>query len=475
MSTVISALKSFEQHLDDTPFTKTQRKVWILSAMGVLLDGFDFFIIGVALPLIAHDFQMNAATKGLVAVAAVAGAFFGALVFGQVADRVGRKGMFLVDIILFVVFSAASAAAWNPASLIVFRFFLGVGIGADYPIGVSYIAECVPTRLRGRLIVGAFAFQALGSLLGVLVGLLILKAEPSLQAWRLMLAFGVLPAVVVVIMRDGLPESVRWHLARGNYEKASHAASALLESPITLNAQNSPPIEHGMSFSSLFKKRYIRRTIFASVPWFLQDISTYGIGIFTPTIMAAMALGTRSSFIAKDMGATEGAAAVDMLLVVGFMLAIVLVRYMSRVALQMVGFLGMALGLLMVASSSLMAAASAGQMGMIFGGFMVFNMFMNMGPNATTYLLSGETFPTSIRATGAGFAASMAKFGAVLGTFFFPILKAQIGIPTLLILLAVASALAASVTYGFRVDTRASLDSVHAPKLEPQYAEAAAG
>jgi len=149
MSTVIAALKSFEQQLDDTPFTKTQKKVWILSAMGVLLDGFDFFIIGVALPLIAHDFHMNAATKGLVAVAAVAGAFFGALIFGQVADNIGRKGMFLVDIILFVVFSAASAAAWNPASLIVFRFILGVGIGADYPIGVSYIAECVPTRLRG--------------------------------------------------------------------------------------------------------------------------------------------------------------------------------------------------------------------------------------------------------------------------------------------------------------------------------------
>src|SRR5580704_13994715 len=462
MSTVISALKSFEQHLDDTPFTKTQKKVWILSAMGVLLDGFDFFIIGVALPLIAHDFHMNAATKGLVAVAAVAGAFFGALVLGQVADNIGRKGMFLVDIILFVVFSAASAAAWNPASLIVFRFILGIGIGADYPIGVSYIAECVPTRVRGRLIVGAFAFQALGSLLGVLVGLLILKAYPSVHVWRLMLAFGVLPAVVVVIMRDGLPESVRWHLTRGNYEKASHAASKLLEMPITLSAQNSPIPECGMTFSSLFKKGCIRRTIFASVPWFLQDISTYGIGIFTPTIMAAMALGTSSSFIAKDIGATEGAAAVDMLLVVGFMLAIVLVRYVSRVSLQIVGFLGMAVGLLMVAASSLYPAASGGQMGLIFGGFMVFNMFMNMGPNATTYLLSGETFPTPIRATGAGFAASMAKVGAVLGAFFFPVLKAQIGIPALLALLAVASALAASVTYGFRVDTRASLDSVRA-------------
>ncbi len=462
MTSAIATLKSFEQHLDDTPFTKMQRKVWILSAMGVLLDGFDFFIIGVALPLIARDFQMNATTKGVVAVAAVAGALLGALVFGQVADRIGRKGMFLLDIILFVVFSAASAAAWNPASLIVFRFLLGIGIGADYPIGVSYIAESVPTRLRGRLIVGAFAFQALGSLLGVLVGLLILKADPAIEAWRWMLAFGVLPAVVVVLMRSGLPESVRWHLTRGNYEKASRAASQLLEMPIALNAQNSPAGERGLSFTSLFKKRYIRRTIFASVPWFLQDISTYGIGIFTPTIMGAMALGTSASFIAKDIGATEGAAAVDTLLIVGFMLAIVLVHYVSRIALQITGFFGMGLGLLMVASATLYPAASPANLGLIFGGFMTFNTFMNMGPNATTYLLSGETFPTSIRATGAGFAASMAKLGAVLGTFFFPILKAEIGIPALLLLLAGASALAAAVTYGFRVDTRASLDGARA-------------
>ena len=159
------------------------------------------------------------------------------------------------------------------------------------------------------------------------------------------------------------------------------------------------------------------------------------------------------------MGATEGAAVVDLLLIVGFMLAIVLVHYVSRITLQIAGFLGMALGLLMVAASSLMPTGSDRYMGLIFGGFMVFNTFMNMGPNATTYLLSGETFPTAIRATGAGFAASMAKLGAVLGTFFFPVLKAEIGIPALLIGLALASGLAAAITYGFRVDTSAALDA----------------
>ena len=97
---------------------------------------------------------------------------------------------------------------------------------------------------------------------------------------------------------------------------------------------------------------------------------------------------------------------------------------------------------------------------LIFGGFMVFNALMNMGPNSTTYLLSGETFPTSIRATGAGFAASMAKLGAVLGAFFFPILKARVGIPILLAPPGRRSLLAAVVTYVFRIDTSASLDSV---------------
>ena len=211
----------------------------------------------------------------------------------RLRDRIGRKGMFLADLMLFVIFGAASAVAWDPASLIAFRFLLGIGIGADYPIGVSYIAESVPTRLRARLIVGAFAFQALGSLLGVLVGLIMLKVDPSIGAWRWMLASGVVPALIVVLLRNGLPESVRWHLARGDYRQASDAASQLLESRIILTGQNSPRAEKALSFASLFHPRHRRRTVFASVPWFLQDISTYGIGIFTPTIIAALALGTQ--------------------------------------------------------------------------------------------------------------------------------------------------------------------------------------
>jgi sugar phosphate permease len=98
---------------------------------------------------------------------------------------------------------------------------------------------------------------------------------------------------------------------------------------------------------------------------------------------------------------------------------------------------------------------------LIFSGFLIFNLLMNMGPNATTFLLSGEVFPTSIRASGAGFAAAVSKAGAVLGTFTLPILKQSVGVPNLLIILACCCLLAALITYLLRIETKGvSLESV---------------
>ncbi|NJO41932.1 MAG: MFS transporter [Cyanobacteria bacterium CRU_2_1] len=421
--------------------------------MGVFLDGFDLFIIGVALPLIERDFSLNPVTKGLIAGAAVVGAFVGSAIGGFVTDKFGRKGMFVIDLIFFVVFAAASACAWNPASLIAFRFLLGVGIGADYPIGVAYIAENVPTSGRGKLVVGAFSFQAVGSLVGVAIGLILLSVYPQLSAWRWMLAFGVLPAIVVVWLRENLPESPRWYLSRGDYESASSAASKLLEQSITLTPENTPHPPEPLSFGSLFSPQYIRSTVLASVPWFLQDIATYGIGIFTPTILAVLAGSNQSDFIAQDIAATAGSIITNLPLILGFLLCTLLVDQVGRIPLQILGFIGMAIGLGIVAIASLFPSGSTQSIGLIFGGFMMFNFLMNLGPNSTTYLLSGEVFPTQIRATGAGFAAAFAKLGAVVGTFFFPTLQASLGIPMLLGLLAIASLFAALITALFQVNT----------------------
>ncbi|WP_052055399.1 MFS transporter [Myxosarcina sp. GI1] len=468
-----SSPQSFEERLDESKLTRVMWLLWALSAGLIALDGFDFFIIGVAIPFLERDFSLSSTQIGTVAVAAVAGSLFGSLTLGPITDKVGRQLMLLVDVLLFVVATAGTALAWNATSLIFFRFLVGVGIGADYPISVSYITENVPSRLRGRMVIGAFTFQAVGALLGALTGLTVIhifqswypdSTQLAIQyAWRWMLGVGLLLAIAVGILRlSFLLESPRYYISRGEYDEASEAASTLLGEPITITPETDPPSrEPSLKYGSLFSPEYRRNTLFASVPWFLQDIATYGIGIFTPAIIGTLAFSAKDSFLSKEMAAARGSAFVDLFLIVGFVLAVLLVERAGRIRLQIAGFIGMAVGLAILATSNLFPASTNINIALVFLGFFVFNLMMNAGPNSTTFLLSGEVFPTSIRASGAGLAAAIAKAGAVFGTFVLPILDATIGTPILLILLSIVCLLAAVVTYLLRIETMGrSLETV---------------
>ena len=153
---------------------------------------------------------------------------------------------------------------------------------------------------------GAFAFEAVGALVGAAVGYAVLVAVPNLNAWRWMFATAVVPALLVTKGRFYITESANWLSTRGSTDRAVAAATRLLrrtpQFPQNIVLKPQPVAAAGEShgggsFLSLFSKRYSRATILASVPWFLQDLSTYGIGIFTPTILAA-ALGPGSDHYA---------------------------------------------------------------------------------------------------------------------------------------------------------------------------------
>ncbi|HEY9880806.1 MAG TPA: MFS transporter [Leptolyngbyaceae cyanobacterium] len=465
------ASQSFEQKLDQSSLTRSMWLLWLLSAGLIALDGFDFFIIGIALPFLERDFELGATAIATLAVAALAGSLTGSLTLGPLTDKIGRQRMLVADVALFVVATAGTVFAWNAASLICFRFLVGVAIGADYPISVAYITENVPSRLRGRMVVGAFTFQAVGALLGAVTGIAVIHLfrlwYPGLETplvqygWRWMLGVGLGLAIAVSLLRFSfLLESPRYYMTRGEYDEASKAASTLLEKPITLTPESDPPErEPNLPYSQLFSARYRRNLIFASVPWFLQDIATYGIGIFTPTIIGTLAFANADSFTDKVMASAKGSAFVDVFLIVGFLIAVLLIERAGRIWLQIVGFGGMALGLLLLAAAGSLAEGSS--LVWVFAGFLIFNLTMNAGPNATTFLLSGEVFPTAIRASGAGFAAAFAKAGAVLGTFALPLLQQSLGVPMLLGLLSLICLLAAGITYFFRIETRGqSLEAI---------------
>ena len=464
--------------LDQARMTRLHKKFWLLAGLGIMLDGFDFFIIGVANPLIAEDFGTNAWQKGLISAAAIVGAMFGAAVLGPLGDKLGRRRIFKYDLWMFVVFSIGCMVAWDTWSLIAFRFLLGIAIGLDYPIAASYLAEVLPQKNRGRWLVSAFSLQAVGMLLGALVGVGVLLILPEETSWRWMLGFGVIPALIIILLRRKVPESPRWLAQNGHEEEAIKVVEELTNVPVVVTDKDREKAEQSSEGiqalwqPQLFKPDMIRRTIFTSVPWFLMDIATYGVGIFTPTLIAALAFGgnqdqSTTNFIADDIASTEWTAALDVFLVLGFAAAIFLVERWGRIRLQTTGFIFMAVGLVILGVSSILQGPDGtGYLGLVFLGFAIFNFFMNAGPNATTYALPAEIFPSDIRAAGHGFAAGAAKLGAALGVFFFPILQDAIGIPALVFGMAGICILALVVTQVFKIEPAGkSLDEISGRKL----------
>jgi MFS transporter, putative metabolite transport protein len=451
--------------LPATPMTRMQWRIWSLAAAGKFFEGFVVFMTGVALPLIATDFHIAASQKGVISAASLFGILIGAVALGGLSDYFGRKRMFVFEMILFCIFLVLLTLVQNYLSLVICLFGLGLALGCDYPTAHMIISENIPSAVRGRLVLGAFAFQAIGALAGTGVGFFVLSQYPQIDAWRWMYAIAIIPAVLVTAGRFFITESAHWLLSRGHVSHAEDAVLRLLHRApkypqniaLAEHATAAHKETHAVSPLALFSPRNIRATIFASVPWFIQDLGTYGIGIFTPTILAA-AFGKSSDhvrstadLIRDDILAAKGSALITALLIVGIAFAVVLADKVGRIKLQVFGFVGCAAGLL-IASFSVDASPSM-KIPLIFIGFMLFDFMTNLGPNAQTYLLAGEVFPTEVRGMGAGFAAAFAKVGAVLTAFLFPILLAGIGTRALLYALVVTSLLGAVVTWMYRIET----------------------
>ncbi len=471
-----AARRSVQQYLDETPgwadgtpvrtvqLTAMQWRIWGLAAAGKFFEGMIVFMTGVALPLIALEFDLGAAEKGMVGAATLLGILVGATALGGLADRLGRKLMFIIEMAIFTLFLAMTAASTTFPLLLVSLLGVGVALGCDYPTAHLVISESIASNRRGSLVLSAFAFQAVGALTGTAVGYFILRTHSSVQDWRLMYATAVVPALLVTVGRFFVTRSAHWLVHRGRIREAEQELRRLLhrrpayptEVAVARPKRKGRPAS-GTGWGVLWSKPHRRATVLASLPWFLQDLGTYGIGIFTPTILVATVGAADphphnlAAVIHADMLAARGAALIDVLLIAGIVAAIAMVDRVGRIRLQTLGFLGCAAGLAIAALSTQVAGSL--QIVLVFAGFMLFNFMTNLGPNATTYLLAGEVFPTAVRGRGAGMAASLGKVGAVLTAFLFPILLKDIGTAWLLSALVGTSLLGACITYRCGIET----------------------
>jgi len=451
--------------LDGSPLTPTQRWLWVFSTGGTLLDGFGIFVLGVAMPLIIAQFHLTPDVVGLIGASLVLGAVFGAGLGGPMADHLGRKPLMLVDMIIICAGAAASALANGAVMLFIGQFLVGVGVGVDFPVSSSYVSEVLPKRSRARSMVATIACQSVGMLLAAAVTLALLKTVNSAQNWRLFLATEGAIALLFFLLRLSEPHSSHWLMSRGRFAEAAESFIRLMPEQrqvvlqLTSNAGNQSLTTSVASATSpgiaiLFSRAYRARTVLVAAPWFLMDIATYGVGLFTPIILSAIdTSGQTAGAITHDLAATRGSGAIDLFLLFGFLLGIWAVPKFGRIRMQAIGFASMACAMLLLMIAVRLSNSSL-HIPLVFTGFILFNLLMNAGPNSTTFTLAPILFPTQLRATASGFAASVAKIGATFGVFVLPILKGKFGVPAVLGMVVAVSVLGLVVTLVFgREDT----------------------
>ncbi len=404
---------------------------WFLASGGTLIDGLSIFSLGVAMPLITSHFSLSALMVGLIGSALVLGAVFGAVIGGPGADRFGRKPAFLIDMTIITVGALISTLADAPEWVLLGQFIVGAGIGIDFPVSSSYVSETMPKQVRSRMVVATIALQSVGMLLGAVVAIAILWQRSSVSDWRLIIGATAAVAFLFLLLRLWLPESPRW--LRQHERSKTVAAGAVAASP-------SP------RFALLLSRPYRTRTLLVSLPWFLMDVATYGVGLFTPVILGAIRSSKTTGPLAAEFADAQGSGAIDLFLLFGFLVGLWAVPRFGRIHMQVIGFVGMTLGMLILVAPELAAGGAAAHVWLVFAGFILFNLAMNAGPNATTFALAPELFPTKIRASAGGFAAATAKIGATLGIFVLPQVKAHGGVAAVLIMMAIVSCLGAVVT-----------------------------
>ena len=397
----------------DSPKTKRfQRKVTLLSAGGTFLDGFDLTVIAVALPMIANEWDVGAWEKSLITSSAIIGSFIGAAVLGNLTDRFGRKAMYVIDLLAFVIFAALTAFSQDVWQLIIFRFLLGIGIGADYPISATIVSEFASKKGRGKLSTSLGAMWFVGAVAAYLVGLAVLPLGDF--AWRALLLVGAAFALIVFIFRVQLPESPRWLLAHGRAEDAKNVVEKVTGvRPTATEIAGDDRPKPGES-SKLFVGIQRRRTLFVCGFWFCYATAYYGISMYTPTILEPFTSGSHVSVII-------GSGVIALLGLVGSVIGMNLVDSWGRRPLIITSFAGLTAALIVL------AAVVGPSFGFLVVLFSIAVLFANSGGGILNFVYPTELFPTSLRATGSGLATSVSRIGSILGVLAFPNLVAAWG------------------------------------------------
>jgi PHS family inorganic phosphate transporter-like MFS transporter len=457
--------------LDEAPRSRYHLRTVVVSGVGFFTDAYDLFVISTVATLVTAQWHLTTFQKSWVIGAAILGAFIGAMVFGRIADRLGRKSVYVTVAVVMIVGALLSCFSPGFAWLVVARFILGLGIGGDYPVSAVLMSEYSNRSDRGRLVGLVFSMQALGLIIGPLVALSLISSGVSHgTTWRLLLGFGALPAAGVLWLRTLMPESPRFVAeVRGNATKAAADLMAFSDgiasapgAKTRTSAWLSGPqgAVKGSSGSSLWEllrqPRMLRLLLGTAGGWLLFDYAYYGNTLSLPAILKEV-----SPHASVSMQLVQSLVLFLVFALPGYVLAFSFMDRIGHRKLQLIGFAVMTAAFLVLGVVHSLTAHVAPFLG-IFG---LSYLFIEFGPNSTTFVLPSELFPVRARTTGHGISAGLGKLGAFVGVFLVPSLQAHIGLRGMLIVAALASVGGMALTLLLPEPAGRSLDEVAAGNI----------
>jgi putative MFS transporter len=469
---------SRSQRLDRLPFTTEHRRLLVGSGIGWALDAMDVGLISFVMAALSVQWGLNPTQLSLVGSIGFVGMALGASLGGLLADRVGRRNVFALTLLVYGLATGASALVTSLAALLALRFVVGLGLGSELPVASTLVSEYAPARIRGRLVVILEAFWAVGWLAAALIGYFVVSASDD--GWRWALALGAVPALYALYVRRAIPESVRFLESRGRAAEAEDAvrrfedarpvfsqgataagagpagpasagpagpagagpagpagpagagqtspAGAGPTSPTGAPARTGPatagPV--GVRLRTLWARPLRVRTAGLWIVWFFLNFAYYGAFTWLPTLLVASGLGMVRSF--------EYTVVITAAQLPGYALAAFLIEAWGRRP-TLAAFLTGAAG------ASFLFATATTPAGVVTAGCLL--SFFALGAWGSLYAVTPEMYPTAVRGTGAGWAAGFGRIASILAPLSVPLLDRSGGIWLIFTVFAAAFLLAA--------------------------------
>ncbi|QUW78710.1 MFS transporter [Streptomyces mirabilis] len=403
-------------------------------------DGYALGIIGAVLPVLDTTMHLSGVWQGLLGASALIGLFFGSILLGRVADAIGRQKVYLYNFALIAIASAAQFWAHTPLALFALRLVIGFGLGADYAVGPTLLSEFAPRRLRGLLLGALTVLWTVGYVLANILGTYI-PITDSAAHW--LLASGALPALLVLLLRIGIPESPSWLATRGRAAEAAEIRRTYLgQSAATAEEAAAATSEQpsAVRYRDLFAPGQAAKTWFGVIFYSAQVLPYFAIYTFMSQILSTMHISDANT---QNL-------MLNLALLLGGVIGLWPVQRMGRRPFTIGTFAILATCL------AAMAVLNGVSGWVLMVPFLVYT-FVMAGASNITQVYPPELFPTALRGSGVGFLNGTSRVASAVGTFVLPVSLSRLGIGWSMGWMALVLLLGTVVSLGWAPETRDTL------------------